>query len=270
MNNTLVRHYSIKTPKVESPGNEWVQRWHGLYELKESQCDISNDEYNLETDVFLSMVESISSKEIVFMEIGAGSASWCLALNAVVMNKLVNTRAKGIKCYAIEADLIHIDWIEHHFKAWDIDSEVIPYAVSGKNGYCKFTIGEPDWYGQSIVTGNGIARTLYRSIVLSSNRVKCFTLDTIVKDYNIEKIDFAHMDIQGAEYDAIKGAKGIISAGIVDYWMIGTHNSKYNKLISQEMTGYELLVDLYPNSVAQLNGSSYKMQDGMQVYKRIE
>ncbi len=47
--------------------------------------------------------------------------------------------------------------------------------------------------------------------IVEKRRIKCITLDQIYREYNLDKVDFIKMDIEGMERDALLGAKQIIS-----------------------------------------------------------
>jgi len=56
-------------------------------------------------------------------------------------------------------------------------------------------------------------------------------IDEIVTKEKLEKIDLIQMDIQGAEYEAILGAKDSINKGIIKKFIIETHWKKNFELI---------------------------------------
>jgi len=57
------------------------------------------------------------------------------------------------------------------------------------------------------------------------------TIDEIVKKENLDKIDLVQMDIQGAEYEAILGAKDSIQRRVIKKFIIETHSKKNFELI---------------------------------------
>lgn len=50
------------------------------------------------------------------------------------------------------------------------------------------------------------------------------TVDSLVKEHNIAKLDLLHMDIQGAELDALKGAENTIKEKKIRFIFISTHH----------------------------------------------
>jgi len=55
------------------------------------------------------------------------------------------------------------------------------------------------------------------------------TVDKMVEDYNIKKINLLHSDIQGFELEMLDGAKKSISAGKIDYIFVSTHTQKLHE-----------------------------------------
>jgi FkbM family methyltransferase len=58
----------------------------------------------------------------------------------------------------------------------------------------------------------------------TKNRVKIRTVDSIVKERGLEKLEILHLDIQGAEFDALQGAIQTISQNKLRFIFISTHH----------------------------------------------
>lgn len=78
-----------------------------------------------------------------------------------------------------------------------------------------------------------------------------YSVDHLVKQFNIDKLSILHSDIQGYEVNMLKGATDLLSNKCVDYIFISTHsNSLHRECISiLENYGYKILCD------ADLDGS---------------
>ncbi len=281
-----VKHHAIILG-TNSPSGQWYQCWHGLSRLRE--CELGNvwhkfmkeqdeahklgylGEAELEVDIFLSIIGNIKSPNAMFIELGAGYGEWCLAFNGVIRNRLVDTLVESVRCYAIEAEPQHIAWAEKHFRHWCIKGEIVPFVISDRNGHCKFAIAENPGttYGQGVTYSDDLIRTAYNILRRKSILVTSITLDSLVKTYHINHIDLIDMDVQGNEVRVANGAMESIKEGLIDYWKIGTHRRKHNDKRGEMLSPhYDLVVDVYPNSVGGVDGLLAKVDDGIQVYQR--
>jgi FkbM family methyltransferase len=171
----------------------------------------------------------------------------------------------------VEAEPTHIDWCLKHYKQWKIIGDIIPCIISDRNGRCKFAIDEDpsSSYGQSVANTDSPIRTLGNMLRRKAITRTSLKLDTLLSVYKIEKISLVDMDVQGNELRVVRGATKAIEDGRIDYWKIGTHGRKYNNNLSKLLSPYyDLLVDIYPNSIGEVDGLKAKVQDGIQVYKR--
>jgi FkbM family methyltransferase len=75
---------------------------------------------------------------------------------------------------------------------------------------------QPDWVESSV---NSKFLENKDSISVS---VKTTTIDKLLKDFNLKKIDFIKMNIEGAEADAVLGCKDSLSK--IKNWCISTHD----------------------------------------------
>ncbi|MGD0284552.1 MAG: FkbM family methyltransferase, partial [Candidatus Saccharimonadales bacterium] len=55
-------------------------------------------------------------------------------------------------------------------------------------------------------------------------RVPIRSVDSLVKEYKIERLEVLHMDVQGAEYDALLGAAETIKSGRLRFVFVSTHH----------------------------------------------
>lgn len=98
--------------------------------------------------------------------------------------------------------------------------QLFPIALSDQRGYSDFFVssGRPDgvepdtdWdFGNkssSLLKPGGVLNTFTWLNFKSVIQVKTDTLHHIFADYQIEGIDFIHMDVQGAELRVLKGTK---------------------------------------------------------------
>jgi FkbM family methyltransferase len=108
---------------------------------------------------------------------------------------------------------------------------VLPQALSDRNGTAEFhvssgrpqTAGDEDWnYGNksSSLLPPGPAQSDVHGWLRFEERivVETTTLATVMDRHAIERIDFLHMDVQGAELLVLRGAGGRI-ADIAAVWL---------------------------------------------------
>lgn len=57
-----------------------------------------------------------------------------------------------------------------------------------------------------------------------SKQVPIRSVDSLVKEHNFEKLDLLHMDVQGFEMDALRGAEETIKAGKLRFVFVSTHH----------------------------------------------
>lgn len=66
------------------------------------------------------------------------------------------------------------------------------------------------------------------------------SVDSLVNEYDIQQLELLHMDVQGAEYDALQGAVESIKAGKVRFLFISTHHY----LISRDPNIHQKCIDM--------------------------
>ena len=101
-------------------------------------------------------------------------------------------------------------------------------------------------------------------------KVPKYTIDQLVKEYGFDRVDIVQMDVQGTEYDAMRGAADSIKEGKIDYFLINIHLNEYsNALPALLVEKYNLILDLKRASVGVVTGfPPIQCNDGIQLYKR--
>ncbi len=163
---------------------------------------------------WIALLTAVSKARDVFRmaEFGAGWAPW-LAHGALA------ARQKGMNCelLAVEADSTHFAWAREHFEDNGLDPDahqLIQGAVSDKPETLRFpVIADPDVdYGASLRVAATMADTI---------EVQGYTIDELLDRFT-GPVDFLHIDIQGAEYDAVPPMMDLLSKKVRAI-MIGTH-----------------------------------------------
>lgn len=293
----IVRHFDVNTPKTQPPQDEgWEQAWHGYYRMTkclsqqrkmefaertraiQAKGEVSEREF--EQDCFLSVLANIERKHVNMFELGAGWGKWCLALAGVIDYRVIPVTPVSYRCLAVEGEPTHYQWIKEHFELQNINGTVVHGAVSSRNGRCRFSAyPDPDSsYGQAVsfpISSHKLAvketiRSLYNLILKRTIEIPMYTVDYLIQTYGFDHVDIIDMDVQGAEYEVVLGAAESIKKDLIDYLSIGTHHRKLNDKLRQLLSPkFDLIVDIYPNSVGIVNGfAPIRCQDGIQIYKR--
>ncbi|SFC74328.1 FkbM family methyltransferase [Butyrivibrio sp. YAB3001] len=81
---------------------------------------------------------------------------------------------------------------------------------------------------------------IVKKYVSDKDSERTITIDTAMKNYNVNSVDMVKMDIEGAEISAIKGAKQSIDSGMIMKWAVCTyHNPKDAEIISNLLSSYK-------------------------------
>lgn len=163
---------------------------------------------------WIALLTAVSKASDTFRmaEFGAGWAPW-------LVRGALAARQKGMasQLLAVEADPTHFGWVREHFvdNAIDPDAhQLIQGAVSDKPETLRFpVIADPDVnYGASLRGAAGMSDTI---------DVRGYTIDELLAKFD-GPLDFLHIDIQGAEYDAVPPHLDLITSKVRAI-MIGTH-----------------------------------------------
>ena len=163
---------------------------------------------------WIALLTAVSKASGTFRmaEFCAGWAPW-LARGALAAKQ----KGMASQLLAVEADPTHFAWVREHFEDNGIDPaahQLIQGAVSDKPETLRFpVIADPDVnYGASLKVGETTAETI---------DVRGYTIDEILAKFD-GPLDFLHIDIQGAEYDAVPPHLDLIGDRVRAI-MIGTH-----------------------------------------------
>jgi FkbM family methyltransferase len=149
-------------------------------------------------------------------ELGAGWGAWSVrAATAARQNKNIS----AVELLAIEADATHYGWMLEHFRKNGINPEqhhVLHGALAAAAGRVKFpVIDDPsDDYGASM-------KRVYGNVPYVE--VNAYSIADLLDRFS-GPLDFMHVDVQGAEYDTLPGAMGILRDKVKSI-MVGTHFS---------------------------------------------
>ena len=157
--------------------------------------------------------------------LGAGWGRWAVGA-AMAAQKL----GKDYRIVAVEAEPSHFSWLQRHIRDNGIDPDratLINAAAGAKSGRCWFQTGDPAaWYGQQIVDGLTPPSDDTADIPTEAGGVLRNTRLVSLADVagDLERIDYLHMDVQGAEADILEAGRGLLDAR-VSLVNIGTHST---------------------------------------------
>jgi FkbM family methyltransferase len=290
----IIKHFDVTTPETEPPAGEgWERTWTGYHVM--SKCIAQDrktqfeDQY-LETrkngqtpqpafgrDLLLSLLTDIDKKHVNMFELGAGWGRLCLELAGIIDHNIIEVVPDSYRCLAVEGEPTHYEWTKDNFELQNINGIVVMGAVSDKNGSCLFD-ASPDpeaCYGQamaSLLTKRRLPSltSLFGVFKKRNIRVPMYTIDSLIQTFDFDRVDIIHIDVQGAEYKTMLGAKESLKKELIDYIWISTHhpdlNDKIRKLLSLR---FDLILDIYPRSITDVSGFlPVKVHDGIQLYKR--
>ncbi len=252
---------------------QWVRGWHGLFQLRESfsekalalhQAMFDADPYHpfaLEAFCLCGALRTMAGRSITFMELGSGRAPWCLAVASAVIHKAFEPGPKAYCVFAVEAEPTHYRWSRDHLACQKLSGAAVHAAIGREDGVCRFDAStSPEAHmGQRVDACGNI-------------EVPMITIDTLAKRYDLANIDMIHMDIQGAEVDAILGARNCLKRGLIEYMIVGTHSAENEATLrSLLQPTHNLLLELPRNACGRFDGlprAVCSTDDGVQVYRR--
>jgi FkbM family methyltransferase len=210
--------------------------------------------------VELSVLQTLDVDRIVFMELGAGWGGQTVQVVTAVRNQVVPMAPTSVYTYAVEAEPGHYRFLCETFQQNWIEGVPIFGAVSSTLGWPLFYAEKApeDNYGQSLHPRGNIA-------------VPSFTLANLMATFKIEDVHFLHMDIQGAEPDAIRGAD--INMDRFWYVLVCPHYQEHVDSITQLMVRtHDLVCSFGPQSgyhdVPGFPLPVHFPQDGMMLWER--
>jgi FkbM family methyltransferase len=117
---------------------------------------------------------------------------------------------KGAKeVYAFEPNPYVFEILKKHAEMWNDKIKPYQLALSDKNGEADLFISNELGVDSTMLENreNSILKFhQYNKKV----KVKTMTLDSFVKEYNVERVDFIKIDAEGSEREILKGAKETI------------------------------------------------------------
>jgi FkbM family methyltransferase len=111
------------------------------------------------------------------------------------------------RCLLVEPDPEHLEVGRRNFALNGVSGEFIHAAVGRRHNHRVRLVLESD----------GIA-----------HRVRGVTVDGLLAEHRIERLDVLLIDVQGAELDALRGARGAIRERRIRFLVISTHHHSHS------------------------------------------
>ena len=220
---------------------------------------------------WLILLEAIAEArdQFVMVALGAGWERWLVAA------ALASKQFSGISCrlVGVEAEPTHFRWMLEHFRDNGIspgEHDLIEAAASGESGRAWFYVGKSDsWYGQSIICDRTLKPVMGSSeIEYNGERARLVrTVDLAEITSRYRRIDYLHMDIQGAELDFLAAHPKTLSRKVKRV-LVGTHSAEIESGLRTLFTGlnWQCQYDVPLNGQIRVNDALLALGDGVQVW----
>jgi hypothetical protein len=230
--------------------------------------------------VAASLAAADPSTPATAVEMGASQAPWCLSW-VRALTRLAPGRSAPIRAVAYEAaagkDVVRAWWA-----AQDLDLCV---AEQQHGLLFKGQGWQVEWREQAVLTGGGTAR--FPDVDISQDNGAQAVREALATDYRghpqryreVQAVDpgdaveelghvhFLHMDVQGAEEQALRSGFASRLRGQVDVLMVGTHTRAAEALAFEELpdAGF-VLVEEEPCLHQAISGHPRLVKDGEQLW----
>jgi len=207
---------------------------HLLMQIDRLELPFPDDGFHAEAIEYVAMADALrrgrDRESFCAVEIGAGWGPWVVACG--VLTRRLGT--KSIHLVGVEASAERFELMRRHFKVNNL-----PIPSQGRDDVVSdgttvqffrgaiWTTDGSIWFPESDVADMGPAvseqdaGTDYRGSEVNHDEVPCRRLETLLADS--KRVDFMHIDIQGAEFDVIKASMNWINAHVATL-MIATHS----------------------------------------------
>jgi FkbM family methyltransferase len=229
---------------------------------------------SLDDNIFdwLVLLEAVSDAKDSFTmaAVGAGWGRWLVA-GAFAARQL---GSMPIRLIGVEAEPTHFKWMHEHFRDNHLDPadhELIEAAAAATSGRAWFYVGDPAaWYGQSIVQGDVVTAgaAVDGEVVhggYKARQVRTVDLRELLGKYS--RVDYLHMDIQGAELDFLSSHPTVLNS-TVKRVLVGTHSSNIETGLRQLFAslGWRAQYDFPLGAQLRINDAVITLGDGVQVW----
>jgi FkbM family methyltransferase len=228
---------------------------------------------SLDDNIFdwLVLLEAVveARDEFTMVALGAGWGRWLVAA-ALAVKQL---HSMPCRLVGVEAEPTHFRWMLEHFRDNDLDPaghNLIEAAASGRSGRTWFYCGKPaSWYGQSIISDKALEKlTGETEVEYNEERARLVrTVDLAEVTERYRRIDYLHMDVQGAEKEILAAAPQILDRKVKRV-LVGTHSTEIEAGLRDLFGGlnWRCQYDIPMNGNCVIDGVAVSLGDGVQVW----
>lgn len=152
----------------------------------------------IKTELLRQIPKYIKENSVIF-DIGASIG---------VYSVRIANKVKGSKVYSFEPSPKNFDKLCKNIWNANLDNIVMPFDIALTN--CN-TI--QDFYVSSCIYKSSLFKNeaLKGTEIVNKIKVKCYTIDTIIEDLELEEPDVIKIDTEGSEYNILLGAKNLLT-----------------------------------------------------------
>lgn len=161
----------------------------------------SGSGWDIESEVRVA-AQYIQSQRPIIFDVGANVGQWSSRLTKYV--------ARNSRFFLFEPASSSIAKIS--VSDLPLDTKIIQCAIGKEIGEATLFVSHEAGQDSSLFTRKD-SYFLERSYV--EEKVSLRSIDSIVEEYQIDKVDFMKIDVEGAELDVLQGARRSLSRGII-------------------------------------------------------
>jgi len=218
-----------------------------------------------------AVVESKNRPSFTVVELGAGYGPWIVRAYKA-FRKFSNA---PVRLVAVEGDLNHYNWTLEHLRNNGISpAEYTAFHACASDKPTTLAFHQSDDpqgdYGQRIYAEFGHFSASERGGVVEKSgkkmqKIPGLSLEQITE--GIDRVDLLHMDIQGAEYNVVKGAMKTMKEKVARV-IIGAHSEDIEKNLRNLLTasGWINKYDFGRRSKVDTEWGPIEFRDGCQAW----
>lgn len=161
---------------------------------------------------------------------------------------------------SIEPNPSSSEYLRKKFKSQNQSNiKIVEAALGDQDGYITF-YSSKDFSSTSSIDKNHVIKF---STYFKSTRVRQCTLDTLIEEDQIRQVDIVKLDVEGAEFKALLGAKKCLNNGVIKRLVIEVHEDVVStKQIKDLLSRYPYHLSVVINTSARLRKYLYAKYKG--------